>query len=212
VVLVWITNASVLDGWHAGWGVGPRYMIPALPFLAVGLAEAFARWPRISAALALVSILFMTTFTVVDAQSPVGTSPIADRPDRSGVWREPWSEYAVPIFLTGRATPILDARAGADGASPGVEALAFFQGPVSAHPIGVYEAWIGRVFAPPARELAWNAFNLGELLLPESRLTPLLLVVLVTPLLVGAWRIARDVDSGGPCPEGGIDGPRGESG
>lgn len=38
---------------------GPRFLIPALPFLAVGLASAYARWPAITLALAIPSGVFM---------------------------------------------------------------------------------------------------------------------------------------------------------
>jgi len=159
-------NAS-FHAWHAGWGVGPRYLVPALPFLALPLAPAFARAGKTTAALAVLSAAAMLAFTAVDAQPSVGSSPIAERPDRSRLWREPLGEYALPILWSGRAGPILEAQ----GAGPaGAERpLAHFRGPVSANPIGVYEAWIGTRFRPPAPELAWNSFNAGELLLPGRR-------------------------------------------
>ena len=43
-----------------GGSPGPRFLIPALPFLALGLGPAFARAPRLTAALAAVSIASMT--------------------------------------------------------------------------------------------------------------------------------------------------------
>ncbi len=39
-----------------GLSPGPRYVAPALPFLALGLCEAFARWPALTGAFALVSV------------------------------------------------------------------------------------------------------------------------------------------------------------
>jgi hypothetical protein len=42
-----------------GLSPGPRYVAPALPFLAFGLPEAFHRWPRLTAILALASIAGM---------------------------------------------------------------------------------------------------------------------------------------------------------
>jgi hypothetical protein len=39
-----------------GVSPGPRYVAPALPFLALGLPEAYARWPRFTAAVALASV------------------------------------------------------------------------------------------------------------------------------------------------------------
>ena len=43
-----------------GGSPGPRFLLPALPFLALGLGPAFARAPRLTAALASVSIASMT--------------------------------------------------------------------------------------------------------------------------------------------------------
>jgi hypothetical protein len=43
-----------------GGSPGPRFLIPALPFLVLGLGPAFARAPRLTAALAAVSIASMT--------------------------------------------------------------------------------------------------------------------------------------------------------
>jgi hypothetical protein len=39
-----------------GLSPGPRFVAPALPFLALGLCEAYARWPRLTAVVALVSV------------------------------------------------------------------------------------------------------------------------------------------------------------
>ena len=49
---------------YGGASPGPRFFAPALPFLAIGLAEAFHRWPLPTAALALYSIA-MTTFDAI---------------------------------------------------------------------------------------------------------------------------------------------------
>jgi hypothetical protein len=42
---------------YGGFSPGPRFLVPALPFLAVGLAPAFARAPRTTAVLAVVSVV-----------------------------------------------------------------------------------------------------------------------------------------------------------
>jgi hypothetical protein len=46
-----------------GWGPGPRYLMPMLPFLAAPLALAFRRLPVTTVALALVSIVWMVAAT-----------------------------------------------------------------------------------------------------------------------------------------------------
>jgi hypothetical protein len=45
---------------HGGHAPGPRYFAPALGLLAVGLPEAFRRWPRLVAGVAALSIGVMT--------------------------------------------------------------------------------------------------------------------------------------------------------
>jgi hypothetical protein len=53
--------------WHGGWASGPRYLIPALPFLALPIV--FVRgWGWLRAALLAVSIVAMGVVTIVDAQ------------------------------------------------------------------------------------------------------------------------------------------------
>jgi hypothetical protein len=42
---------------YGGDSPGPRYLIPALPFLFVGLAPAYARWPGITSVLAICSLV-----------------------------------------------------------------------------------------------------------------------------------------------------------
>ncbi len=58
-------NAS-FNNWHAGATFGPRYLIPALPFLALPLAVAFARRRLATAAVAVLSaaIVFVGTATL----------------------------------------------------------------------------------------------------------------------------------------------------
>ena len=53
---------------YGGGSPGPRYFVPALPFLAVGLGPAFARWPRLTAALAAVSIVATTALLLTWAR------------------------------------------------------------------------------------------------------------------------------------------------
>lgn len=55
--------------WDNPWGgssAGPRYLIPALPFLIVPLSWAWQRWPLITRVSGGVSVLTMATFTLTD--------------------------------------------------------------------------------------------------------------------------------------------------
>ena len=45
---------------YGGNSPGPRFFVPALPFLALGLGPAFRRWPRLTTVVAAVSV-FLTT-------------------------------------------------------------------------------------------------------------------------------------------------------
>jgi hypothetical protein len=44
---------------YGGTSPGPRFLVPALPFLALGLGHAYQRWPRIFALTALLSVVSM---------------------------------------------------------------------------------------------------------------------------------------------------------
>ena len=55
---------------YGGKSPGPRFFAPALPFLALGLAYAFRRFPLPTAALALASVLLITLDTLTWALRP----------------------------------------------------------------------------------------------------------------------------------------------
>ena len=50
---------------YGGGSPGPRFLVPALPFLAVGLGPAFARAPRLVGSLAVASVVATTATTLV---------------------------------------------------------------------------------------------------------------------------------------------------
>jgi hypothetical protein len=199
-------NVSFLY-WHSYWACGPRFLIPAVPFLALPVAWALGRYFKAVTALAILSVAVMGLFTVVDPQSPVGVASIAGVPGKAKWQRSPLTEYALPIFLDGRPTPVIEARRqlmlerteralDEENATPEVRAerlekvrnstdvslLSHWRGPVSANPVGVYESWVGRSFPADSEQARWNSFNAGELLLP-GRLSLILLAILIGPML-----------------------------
>jgi hypothetical protein len=240
VLAALLAFVATFGGWHGGWASGPRYLVPALPFMCLPLAWAFARWRALALALAAVSIAAATVVTAVDVQAPVGNSPQASLPGRPAWRHDPVLDWAWPLFAHGRATPLIEARRqevlrtldaalrerGVPDAARAAEIDAFgrqidaaldagtpapllvtrlpdgspalqrsdlstVRGPVSANPAGVYESWMYRVFPPGSREARWNAFNVGELLFPGSRLSLLPLAALVALGLGWAWSLAR---------------------
>jgi len=61
------------SGYFAPYGgtlLGPRFFVPALPFLALGLGPAFARRPRLTGALTVLSVLPVVGLTIVWSQNP----------------------------------------------------------------------------------------------------------------------------------------------
>jgi hypothetical protein len=73
-------------GYYAPFGgvisPGPRYFAPALPFLTLGLAEGFRRWPAVTAALAVVSIVVMR----IHAFTWSGLAGFEPLPNLSTIW------------------------------------------------------------------------------------------------------------------------------
>ncbi|HEY2355254.1 MAG TPA: hypothetical protein VGH79_10200 [Gaiellaceae bacterium] len=80
---------------YGGVSPGPRFLAPALPFVALGLAPAFARWFRATAILAAVSIVAMTTVTF--------TWWFGGADDRS---QTPWSAMTQLLGLTHRSASL----------------------------------------------------------------------------------------------------------
>jgi hypothetical protein len=67
---VFVVYDSGFWGPFGGWGPGPRYLIPTLPFLAVPLALAWRCWPLTTGALAIVSAAIMLAATATDPLIP----------------------------------------------------------------------------------------------------------------------------------------------
>lgn len=70
VVVNFLLFNLTFHAWTAGWGVGPRYLVPAMPFLMIFAVAGYRRFPRIAVVLILISILSMFAVTAVRAQWP----------------------------------------------------------------------------------------------------------------------------------------------
>jgi hypothetical protein len=102
-------NAS-FNGYHGGYAAGPRYLVPGMPFLALGLVVAFARWKAIASVLLGVSIAQQLLLTATDAQNSLavgGHARLDDAHRKDDFYCNIVTEYAAPFFFKGRAEGLL---------------------------------------------------------------------------------------------------------
>ena len=92
---------------YGGVSPGPRFLIPCLPFLALGLSSAFRRFFRVTAVLATLSVIATTavTLTWVELQPPAGT-----------IWSRIVHLRVITSHLTSNVIVLLGAPRGAGAA------------------------------------------------------------------------------------------------
>ena len=149
-------NAS-FNGWHGGYAVGPRYLIPAVPLLAIGLVAVTPRLRALVIALAAVALVFNFAVTAVDPQPP-------------DALRDPIGAYAIPSLVTGTAAD--------DPRTPWL--AAFYTGHTSTNRVAADELLPFKRHAPGSAESEWASFNLGELLFGPGTFASILPWLLVT--------------------------------
>lgn len=109
IPLAFLVLVSSFHAWYGGWAPGPRYLVPALPFLFVPVAFGLARWRPVSIVLAAGSVACMLVVTSVAVEIPAG-------------FANPLLDFALPRFLAGdfAANPqLLDVRLPPDGYGTG---------------------------------------------------------------------------------------------
>jgi hypothetical protein len=93
LVQIVVISGRVWD-WQAGPTLGPRYLAPILPLMALPCALGVERWPRFGAMLAVYSIAITTLATLTDACP-------------NGHIYNPLTELHIPLFLKGEFSPNL---------------------------------------------------------------------------------------------------------
>ena len=94
--------------WQGGYAVGPRYLVPMLPFLALPLALFAEGWGRRGWARALIIALSIWSFLAVWAET-VGGQQFPD------YTRNPLFRYSLPRLLAGDVARNLGTMMGLSG-------------------------------------------------------------------------------------------------
>lgn len=165
IFISFLVMNSSFNNWHSGWSIGPRYLIPALPFLSLPLTLVFEKLPRATLVVAALSATTMLMATAVD-------------PQPTWMVQNPLIQYTLPLL---RGETMMLSKI------DGTPLIPLIQGPVSANPIGVYESWVYPVSQPGSIQQQWNSFNLGEFFWPGSLISLLPLVCFLV-LGLGALR------------------------
>jgi len=164
VVSFLIVNMS-FNGWHAGSAIGPRYILPAIPFLALPMMYATRFLRPLWLILGAISIVF--NFAVV-AVNPLPSRTIAD----------PIFRYTFPLLVTGRLP--------ADTPPFPPYAWKLSLGHVSVNRQTDDELATFQKHPPGSREAEWASFNVGEFVAPGSvwSLAPIAILIAAGTLLL----------------------------
>jgi hypothetical protein len=174
IFLSFLIVSASFNGWHGGSAIGPRYLLPAVPFLAVPMMAVVDRMRALWIILGAISIAF--NFAVV-AVNPLPSRTIAD----------PIFRYTFPLLIEGKLpsdTPPFPPYAwklslGHVSVNRQTDdELAAFE----KHPAGSPEA-------------EWASFNLGEFIAPGSPWSLLPIVIWIaggSALLMSRVRNSRN--------------------
>jgi hypothetical protein len=211
------------NGWHGGWTTGPRYLIPALPFLALPMVFGFVRFPKMTGALAALSVAIGLLATAVNPQSPLGIYNGAKVLGKPRWQHNQITEYLLPMFIHGQLTTIIreietilneadhdkllenNSRLISNVENELGGAAVVYGEPVSANQVGFYETLAFSLFPRDSAVAHRNSFNVGEFVFPQSRLS-LLPLLAIGGLLIAVmlWIAVKTRDETTDRPSDGI--------
>jgi len=142
-LLVFFGFNVTFNNWEGGFGIGPRYLVPVIPLLAILLFPMTRFMRPLWVILAAVSLILNFVAVAVD-------------PQPSGSIAHPFRQYLFPLFLNGRIGP------GVPLMQPWMNQ--FVSGHVGVNLHSMDEIVPMAKHAPGSQFSLWASFNLGETL------------------------------------------------
>jgi hypothetical protein len=76
---VFIMFIACFHAWHGGWAAGPRYLLPAFPWIFMMAGLSLQRFPRVFVGIGLLSLLLNLAITIVGNEIPLEVKhPLTD--------------------------------------------------------------------------------------------------------------------------------------
>lgn len=174
IAAAFLLITASFNGWHGGSAIGPRYLLPIVPLLALPMLFAVSLWRPLFLFLAAISV---TVNLLVVAVNPLPSAGIPD----------PIGTYIVPLFVTGRLPASIPREP--------LWSWKVMLGPVSVNRVAPDEPYPYIRHAPGSAEGSWASFNLGEIVAHESRASILPIALWI---LFGSVWLARSAATSDP--------------
>jgi len=92
-------NVSLVD-WVGGWAMGPRYLVPAIPFMVVAAAGVAVAWPSLRLARAKISA-WPIFFALLGTAAFCMLTGVAVMPEVPDCYLLPYQHFLFPAFCAG---------------------------------------------------------------------------------------------------------------
>ena len=161
VAAIFVLGNISFNGWHGGSAIGPRYILPIVPLLAIPMLFASAILRPLWILLATVSIAINFLAAAVD---PMPGQPIP----------APVTDYYIPVFLHGRLPWLPNQACGHVAINP-----------QAADELGPFTS-----YTPESRQSLWASFNLGEFAFGQGSpwsVLPVLLWMMGGAIVLWKW-------------------------